>query len=344
MFTIFLKQITIFFDRAFLLGAFFPTLIFACINTVFWVFLGGIENRLIWWRELAEEYHILIPILFLTFTIFIAYFLQAFQLSLTRFYEGYWPNWPGINHWRKFKIGHHDSIRDDLSKPIVVSNTKDESPEEIENIVEEKQRRASEEIRKLYTLYPMPKKLPVEPLDNSKQIQMKNLVMPTRLGNILSSAEAYAFDRYGLVAAAVWPRLYHELPKEFQETLQGTRTNLDLFLVLTTLSVLTGAGWQLYLAFNSHDWQLFLFASLFWLIAIICYRSALQVALIYSTTLKSTFDLHRWELLQALHIALPSNQETEKSLWLKISQFLYYSVDAEIDYQHKPPKPSQAKK
>ncbi len=151
----------------------------------------------------------------------------------------------------------------------------------------------------------------------------KHNVMPTRLGNILRASEFYSLKRYGLDAVVAWPRLQSLLPPEFAADLRKAKANFDLFLVLTTQAALFALVWQIVLGRFTHRWDLFLLTSLGWLVALFAYRGALQAARVYGELIKAAFDLHRWELLKALHLKLPDKYDDERELWQEVNGLLY---------------------
>jgi hypothetical protein len=76
-------------------------------------------------------------------------------------------------------------------------------------------------------------------------------VMPTKLGNVLKSAEMYAWRRYRLDAVVIWSRLQPLLPKEFAEPFQSAQMYLDLMVTLSAFSLLFGLPLSLWIAVKS---------------------------------------------------------------------------------------------
>jgi hypothetical protein len=66
-------------------------------------------------------------------------------------------------------------------------------------------------------------------------------VMPTRLGNILKTAEVRVWKRYRIDVVTIWSRLQSDLPKEFADTLQDAKMSLDLMLTLSAFVFFFGA-------------------------------------------------------------------------------------------------------
>jgi hypothetical protein len=65
-------------------------------------------------------------------------------------------------------------------------------------------------------------------------------IMPTRLGNVLKSAEIYPWKRYRLDAVVIWSRLESSFPDAFSTTFQNTKISLDLMITLATCTLFFG--------------------------------------------------------------------------------------------------------
>jgi hypothetical protein len=57
---------------------------------------------------------------------------------------------------------------------------------------------------------------------------LRDRAMPTRVGNILLSAELYPYLRYGIDAVLVWPRLYQAVPDSFRNVLAAATLSVKL--------------------------------------------------------------------------------------------------------------------
>jgi hypothetical protein len=156
-------------------------------------------------------------------------------------------------------------------------------------------------------------------------------LLPTRLGNVLRAAEVRAGDRYGLDAVVLWPRLYPLLPDGFTGIVDDQRGQLDVsarfcavFLAAAVISaaLLAQHGWWLMVPLGAV------------LLAVLSYRAAISAAIAYGLTLESAFDLHRFDLLAALHLPLPPDRTTERSANKKLSDFLRQGVPANFAYSH----------
>ena len=144
-------------------------------------------------------------------------------------------------------------------------------------------------------------------------------LLPTRLGNILRAAEDRAGQRYGLSTITVWPRLYPYVTGQLAAALASVRNQLDVSirlcasLALATVisgTVLITDGWWLLVPLAT---GVFAWAG---------YRSALRAARSYGEAMHWAFDLHRFEMLQAMHYPLPANLAEERAFNQELSRFL----------------------
>jgi hypothetical protein len=147
----------------------------------------------------------------------------------------------------------------------------------------------------------------------------RSATLPTRLGNVLRAAEHRAGSRYGLQATSAWPRLYPLLSDKLTGVLDDLRDQLDLaarfcvaFGLATVLSLCCLGG---------HGWWLAVAAGTF-LGAMLCYRAAVTAAAAYGEAIETAFDLHRFDLLKALHLPLPADLVVERAANQRLSRFL----------------------
>jgi hypothetical protein len=151
----------------------------------------------------------------------------------------------------------------------------------------------------------------------------ENRVMPTRLGNILRSAEDHALERYQINAIVVWPRLYVLLPDQFIAAAAAAKTPLDLMAALAALASLFAVTGTAVAA-----------ALLPWYAALACfaggvlitwlgYEGAVQAARPYGQLIRAAFDVHRGLLLDAMGWTRPPSYAAERRQWEQISHLWY---------------------
>jgi hypothetical protein len=237
----------------------------------------------------------------LTLAIAISVLLHPFQFALVRVLEGYWHAWT---------IGRF------LARPAVAWQR--HRRRRLETIAwsdalttVERQRKALATARLL--TYPAEARL-----------------LPTRLGNVMRAAEDDAGQRYGLDTVTMLPRLYPHLSAATREMLSDMRNQLDAsvrfcfaLLVAATLSAvgLARHGWWLVTAMS---------VALAWL----AYRAAIRAAVGWGQGLYLAFDLHRFEMLRALHAPLPADRREEIALNRRVSRFFVTGRPSDDPYDH----------
>lgn len=143
-------------------------------------------------------------------------------------------------------------------------------------------------------------------------------VRPTRLGNILRAAEEHSERKYGLPAAAIWPRLYGVLPETFLQTFGEVAADLELMITISFLglvlavvgTILVGVVLPWFVA----PLVLLSGAAIFWF----GYLAAVRSAIPYANQIRAAFDVHRWKLLEAMGLRLPPGYDEELEQWRQL--------------------------
>jgi hypothetical protein len=176
-------------------------------------------------------------------------------------------------------------------------------------------------------------------------------ILPTRFGNIVSAAEHYIANRYGINDAAIWHRLSGMIPENYNNMIERADNSLSflincaiLSITMAILCVLAAFYQILMLGFaqnnrprllyfvpvqvcSEHEYYqriwLYLAGSVIAIAvtAIICYIST-QVATAYATMKCSAYDLFRFELLSRMKLEMPTDSYCEYDQWQKISEFI----------------------
>jgi hypothetical protein len=149
--------------------------------------------------------------------------------------------------------------------------------------------------------------------------QLAQLFMPTLLGNILRRMETTAGERYALDSLVTYPRLYPHLSSRLeieigaqQDALSTGATFVFVFAAEAALSAPLVARWDGW----SPLWAVFL------LTALLSYRGARAAARRYSEYISTAYDLHRFDMLAAMHRELPQTMEQELVANAELSAFL----------------------
>jgi hypothetical protein len=142
------------------------------------------------------------------------------------------------------------------------------------------------------------------------------VLLPTALGNALRSGELSAGERYGLTTLTSWPRIYLQVSDRMADVLRSTRDALDTAVNLCwSFLVLTGAGVAA-LYDEPSTWWL---CGAGLLLAGVAYKGAVTAAQAYSGLMHVVYDLHRFDLLDALHHPLPTDRTSEEEVFSELS-------------------------
>lgn len=226
----------------------------------------------------------------------VAVILRPMQITLVQVLEGYWAI-PGRNNFVEgLAVERHVRRRFRAAARSGVTRTWTDEPilAELARQARRDQQADRLEDRAAATLARYP-------LD-------ARLTMPTSLGNVLRRAEGIAGERYGLSTVHTYPRLYPHLSPRLEseignqlDVLDSTATFTLLFLAETALTLPLLLRW---------DWWSWV-PALFLLLAAGAYAGAVRAAQKQGNLLEVAFDLHRFDLLKALHLPLPADPARE---------------------------------
>jgi len=147
-------------------------------------------------------------------------------------------------------------------------------------------------------------------------------LLPTQLGNILRSAERRAGERYGLATVSTFPRLYPVMSERLTTAVDDFTAQVDAAAQLCmTLGVATIVSVVVLLPYDF--WLLVPTATA--ILAWFAYRGAMASAVYLGRLYETAFDLHRFDLLVALHQKLPPDPVKERVSNAALSQFLKHS-------------------
>lgn len=170
-------------------------------------------------------------------------------------------------------------------------------------------------------------------------------VMPTLLGNVLRRAETTAGERYGLDTVVTYPRIYPYLSPRLDGELGNQLDIVDTactFVVMLSGLALVSAP----LVTRLDPWSAVPVALAG--LAAISYRAARVAAKWHGDLLCTAYDLHRFDMRQAMHLELPKHADQEVRLNKKLTDFLSgYPADelkqGDWPYCH-PPQPNAGDK
>ncbi|MDQ3918552.1 MAG: DUF11 domain-containing protein [Acidobacteriota bacterium] len=158
-----------------------------------------------------------------------------------------------------------------------------------------------------------------------------DLILPTKLGNRIRSFEYYSNREYGMDSIALWPRLVASINKDYAVYIDDAKISFDFMLnnslLCGVLSASLLAAGIAYTAPMSDPRRLLLWlfqVALFAALAYWLYTLSVSRAAAWGTTIKSSFDLYRGELLKQLgYPDRPRTRQEERALWEDISRQMY---------------------
>jgi hypothetical protein len=266
---------------------------------VFWA--GGLAAWL-WskpdgWRAAADEYNrtledvsaagqvgVLIGALLLMLGS--AALADRLTLPVLRLLEGYWPGWltaPLLSR-RRERLKHAKRTAQEIARVATSDH----------------ERKQLAGLERTLRRYPDP-----------------DLILPTRLGNVLRLAETRPRERYGLDAVVCWPYLWLVLDEH-------TRTE-----VTRARMALNGAarGWLWSIAFavwTPLAWWALPAATIG--AGFAYYLTALSTAQTYGTLVEAAFALNRHRLYEALRWPLPETRYDEQEKGEELTLYLWRGI------------------
>jgi hypothetical protein len=152
--------------------------------------------------------------------------------------------------------------------------------------------------------------------------------LATGLGNTIAAFEIYPQRRYRIDIAQLWPRFAPTLvEKKYADFIEGEKAILDFFVNLLLVSIIIWGVCVIVFAFTGRPGVGLLFV-LLPVLAYVLYKGACVAAANWGDTMKSAFDLYRFELKKALNLQLPEGAEfsDEQAMWRGISDFLAHGI------------------
>ncbi|MEV0486385.1 hypothetical protein AB0I69_38050 [Streptomyces sp. NPDC050508] len=157
------------------------------------------------------------------------------------------------------------------------------------------------------------------------------VLLPTALGNALRAGELSAGERYGLTTLTSWPRLYLQVSDRMAEVLRSTRDALDTAVNLCWAFLALDAAGAAALYDEPSVWW---WCGMGAVLAAMAYKGAITAAQAYSGLMHVAYDLHRFDLLEALHHRLPTDSDTEEETFYRLSKLFSGVGPADLPYDH----------
>ncbi|GAA1406780.1 hypothetical protein ACFQZ4_05585 [Catellatospora coxensis] len=236
--------------------------------------------------------------------IVLAAVLHPLQLTVMRLLEQGPPSWLGAGLLRKWQRHRKRKLEERAALPGP-SATK---------LPDEQVRQAGLAGSELRRRFPLP----------------DHLVRATALGNVLTAMEDLAGRVYSIDTVVAWPRLYAVLGDRMKAVVDDRRDTMDAAVQLTA-SAGIGAIAAGALLWGAEDWWwLLTLAPL--VLAVLCYAGAVKAALAYAESVHVAYDMHRFDLLKALHLATPTCLSAERAIHRQLSDLWRQGVPPDLEY------------
>jgi hypothetical protein len=299
------------FSKSLILGTFLPVLAFVILSLISWEALFLADRPAFDFEELSAPWRMIVV---LSVTIVLSGLLYNLNIPVIRLYEGYpWRrSWVGewrTRHYRKqFRACH---ARWQGMRTLLLAMRKVNAPHQQEIQAEWKQ---------------------IALRLNSEFPKGEDLILPTRLGNVIRSFEDYSFRQYKIEAIRLWPRLVAKIDKDYAAAIDDAKTSFDFMLYSSALSALLTL-WLLVSGFLSSTSLTASKLWLPWLLETVAfgvltrwfYHLSIERASAWGHMVRGAFDLYRWDLLEQLgYRYVPATMVEERILWNDIVQQITY--------------------
>ncbi|HEX7407488.1 MAG TPA: hypothetical protein VF515_07530 [Candidatus Binatia bacterium] len=154
------------------------------------------------------------------------------------------------------------------------------------------------------------------------------LVLPTRLGNVIRAFEYYPYLQYEMDAVTLWPRLIAKIDKDYAATIDEAKTSFDFMLNSSLLSALLGLALLAVGLLRGTPLTAWSAATIWSVEVTVCagFSYAFCLAAIgragaWGQVVMGAFDLYRSDLLKQLgYSSTVSTQSEERQQWYEISR------------------------
>jgi uncharacterized repeat protein (TIGR01451 family) len=298
------------FTKSFILGAFFPAVVFVILNLVLVLpFLPSGLSPVEILKDFDKEWQAATA---LFAAIVASGLLYGLNVPLIRLYEGYLFEdiWLGrrMRKRQAKKLASMEEEIEQLRAAYYDMDADDEGHDEVE--------------RKLTLLW------------SERRLRFprgETFLAPTALGNVIAAFEHYAHDQYGIDAVVLWPRLIGIIDGSFAGAIDDAKTSFDFFVNSSFLLVVLTLGYlsaSLYTRTSLSSIPsalvslgvVVVLGTLAWL----AYRASIDSAIGWGDLVKSAFDLYRSDLLAKLGYETDLTNAQEFDLWQQISQGMIF--------------------
>jgi hypothetical protein len=307
------------FSKSLIMGTFFPVLLFVIFGYLLWLPLLPDDWALFSQFDSLDAQWRVLALLFVT--LLLTGVLYNLNVPLVRLYEGYpWKDsWFGALKTRHYLARFETAASRVAGYRTLIyalrSGTNDASTVSMVN-------------KRWQEAFSARNALPAR----------RDIVLPTRLGNVIRNFESYPSVQYEMDAVVLWPRLMSKIDKDFAIAIDDAKSSFEFLLNSSALSSLlalcilvTGLIFPTPLAIVDFFVPWVAEVVLFGLAAYVLYLVAIGRAHAWGEVVKAAFDLYRWDLLKQLGFTrTPTTLGDERELWHNITQQLLFGVSTRV--------------
>lgn len=246
--------------------------------------------------------------------------IHPIQFAVVQFFEGYWGPGPISRKLRSQRILHYQRKCWDLEQSGNYAGDKvvdwSHGSQEVTSAAQVQFRSQRDEARRIRDTY--------FPPDFTQ-------IMPTRLGNVMRRAEFQAGSQYGMSSLQVVSHLLLIAPTSHVDYVNDQRSQLDLAVRMTTISLMASATALLFL-WPYHLWVLVVAAP--YALAYFSYRGSVVAARHYGSAFDTLINLDRFALYQQLHLPPPISTADERETNTRMADLLDHDPGAIVRYKH----------
>jgi hypothetical protein len=299
------------FVNSLILGAFLPTVVFVLLGYVLLVPLVPTQSLLLKPLESLDTQWRVIVISFLT--IVLSGLLYNLNGPIIRFYEGYAWQSSWLGRWRTRRY----QAKFDAARAQILG-------------METLRARLYEDDRRLNDVIDLQTQVSVD--FGSTLPFRRDLVLPTRLGNIIRSFEMYGLREYGLDTIPMWPRLMGIVDDKYISKIDDARVIFDFMMNSSVLNAIFAAlalfiGLSYLGPFSSPllyiPWLLTVVMPM--ILAYVFYLISLRRAQMWGGLVMGAVDLYHNKLLDALGYTRKfKDRDDERELWQRLSRRMLF--------------------
>ncbi|MCF8533253.1 MAG: hypothetical protein K9G48_09650 [Reyranella sp.] len=167
--------------------------------------------------------------------------------------------------------------------------------------------------------------------------ESRDLVLPTRFGNVIRAFERYPQVIYGIESIQAWARLQALLSTSYCTLLDDAKAQLDLLvnlwfggvlIAILNIGLLVWSSWHLEPALwvsnvSAPAW-IILGAAI--AVAFVAARWARSAAAQWGELVKGAFDLYRGDLARQMGLEIPRSVAHERQMWTAVAQTMLYRL------------------